>query len=231
MARPRPGRFLIGLAVGAAAAFLFDPRLGRRRRAIARGKLGRYGRAVMAWPGARLRSATGPAQGLMHEAARHAPWHEAPPPPDQDQFIKQRVESELGRHGDLPLADLNFDAADALVRVRGTVADEETARRVVERVAAVEGVKAVLSLMHTPDGAPVGGQAGDRSLLYGPPRAAVHADGVRKQLMERWPALTDADILASDGHVERLAAVISRRAGVPEAEARAALDEIVLAAI
>ncbi|MFN8558356.1 MAG: BON domain-containing protein [Dehalococcoidia bacterium] len=99
------------------------------------------------------------------------PWHEAPPPPDQDQFIKQRVESELGRHGDLPLADLNFDAADALVRVRGTVADEETARRVVERVAAVEGVKAVLSLMHTPDEAPVGGQAGDRSLLYGPPRA------------------------------------------------------------
>ncbi|MFN8558357.1 MAG: hypothetical protein U0531_13775 [Dehalococcoidia bacterium] len=32
--------------------------------------------------------------------------------------------------------------------------------------------------------------------------------------MERWPALTDTDILASDGHVERLAAVISRRAGV-----------------
>jgi hypothetical protein len=139
----------------------------------------------------------------------------------------------LGRRRDLHLGNLNFDAADGVVRVRGTVPDEETARRVVQAAASVSGVRAVSSLMHTPDGKLVPCEAGDTELLHGQPRAALQAEGVRRRLLERWPALTDIDTLIheSGGHPERLAARIAARTGQPDHAVRTALDELLMAAV
>jgi hypothetical protein len=178
----------------------------------------------------RARRVGGALRGLAHGIATHAPWYAAPPPPDDDQFIKQRVESVLGRYPNLPLDHVVFDAVDGFVRVRGEVPDEGCAEEILARVAAVPGVRAAFSLMHSPDGVPVGGVAGDAAAIPDEPRAAVYAQAVRRSLFERWPALTDADILASDGHVGRLAERISSRTGQQPAEVRPVLDAILQAA-
>jgi hypothetical protein len=60
--------------------------------------------------------------------------------------------------------------------------------------------------------------------------AILKTNALRRQLIERWPSLTDDDILASKGHIEPLAEAISRRTGQPESEVRAALDGLLLAA-
>jgi hypothetical protein len=227
----RLSTLLLGVLIGVTATLLLDPRLGVRRRALLRDKARRYGRIGPRRLRGSARSARGPLRGAMHAVARQAPWREEPAPPDQDEYVKHRVETELGRHRDLRVRDINFDAADGVVRVRGTVPDEETARRIVRAAAAVDGVRAVASLLHTVEGTPIACEAGDTDLLHGRPRAATQGESVRRRLMERWPVLTDADIHASAGHPDRLAGIICSRTGQEERDVRAILDDILLAAV
>lgn len=228
MRRETLGIFAAGALAGCAAGLLFDPRSGTRRRAVVRDKLGKYGRQTARTVRGRVRASAGPIQGAMHEVARHAPGYAPESPPDMDMYIKQRVESALGHESHLPLHAVNFDAAGGVVRVRGTVPDAICAEEIVARTAEVDGVRAVLSLMHTPDGTPVGGSAGDLTLIAGEPLGVVHTREVRDQLLARWPALDDALILASEGHIGRLVELIGERTGAPEAEVRAELDQILV---
>jgi hypothetical protein len=221
--------FATGALAGAAAAFLLDPRSGRRRRAVTRDKAGKYRRLSARWFTGGWRAAAGPLRGAAHEAARHAPGYEPAPPPDTNAFIKQRVESELGRFPELPLAGLVFDAADGVVNVRGVVQDDDCAEAILQRVAAVEGVRAAISYMRTEDGTPAGTYAGEVEAIATMP-AVLKTNALRGQLFARWPSLTDDDILASGGHIAPLAEAISRRTGEPESGVRAALDELLLAA-
>lgn len=229
--RPRGRALVISAAVGAGAAILLDPQGGRRRRALVRDKVRRYSyagaRAIARVP----RLVAGPARGVVHAVAHAAPWHRMPAAPDEHEFVKHRVETALGREPGLPTGAINIDAADGVVRVRGSVPDEHTARRIVERAAGVEGVRAVVTLMHLPDGRLAGEDAGDLDAIYGPPRAAIHAAEVRHQLMTAWPVLTDADILASEGHIGALTKLICSRTDESEYEVRTALDAILLTAV
>ncbi len=212
-------------AAGAALMYLLDPRGGRqRRRALARSTR------------AGARAARGGAHALAGHgrgwAAHVDGWFRPPPPePERDQFIKDRVQSALGHRRDLPLHALSFDAADGVVHIRGTVASDAEARDVVAAVAGVRGVRAAISLMRLPDGTPADGVQGDAHPYGDGPRAALFAGAVRKALFSRWPELTDADILDSDGHPERLAAIIAQRTGHPVEEVRPVLDAIVAAAV
>lgn len=221
--------FLLGALIGATTALLLDPRSGARRRALTRDKAGKYTRITGRWVRGRTRVTGGHVQGMMHDLAKRAPGYAPPSPPDTDTFIKQRVESELGHATHLPLHLVNFDAADGIVRIRGTVPDASSAEEIVARSAAVEGVRAVVSLMRTADGAAVGGTAGDPAALA-EPAGMVHSQALRDQLLTRWPMLSNADILASDGHIERLAETVAARTGQPPAEVRAELDHMFLAA-
>jgi hypothetical protein len=209
---------------------LFDPRAGARRRALARDKAGKYGRKTGRWVAGRARGAAGPLRGAAHGLARRAPGYEPAPPPDMDTFIKQRVESELGHATELPLTGLVFDAADGVVHVRGMVPDNDGAEAILQWVAEVEGVRAAVSFMHTADGAPAGSFAGDAEAIATIP-AVLKSTELRRQLIARWPSLTEEDILASEGHIGRLASVISRRSDQPEDEMRLALDAMLLAVL
>jgi hypothetical protein len=217
------------MVAGGLIGFLCDPRSGARRRAVTRDKLGKYSRqtarALRGW----TRGSDGRLRGALHDLAGHVPGHAAEASPDTDTFIKQRVESELGHAAHLPLHAVNFDAVEGIVRVRGTVPDADCAEEIVARAAAVEGVRAVVSLMRAPDGTPVGGSAGDETALTGDPLGVVHSRALRERLIARWPVLDDAAILASDGHVDRLAETIGARTNEPAEEVRAALDEMLLA--
>jgi hypothetical protein len=218
---------LIAAVAGAAAMFFLEPRSGRRRRALARDKARHYARLVPSAFGRLGRRMAGPMHGAAHEAAARMHWYVAPPVPDRDQFIKERVESELGHARELPLSALNFDAADGVVRVRGTVPDAATAQDIIARVAKVTGVRAAESRMQTPDGTPIRSIAGDAQAVAGAPRAVVYGQAMRRALQERWPTLTDDDIEASAGHIGRLVIIICERSGDPEREVRQALDAMV----
>jgi hypothetical protein len=85
--------------------------------------------------------------------------------------------------------------------------------------------------MRLPDGTPAGGMAGDIELIDSGPRAAVHGEAVRQAILARWPQLSDADILASEGHVGKLSAQISQRTGDPQSTVRVELEEILLSAV
>ncbi len=230
-ARPHWRRFaLLGALAGAALMYLLDPQEGRRRRALARDKGLHYVRRSGVLATRAGRNLAGRLRGLIHTLEKRMPWYELEPVPEDDQFIKDRVQSRLGRERDLPLHAVNFDCTDGIVRIRGTVPDAESARRLVERTAAVEGVRAAVSLMRTPDGVPVGGIAGNVDAVLGQPRAKFYGEDIERKMKERWPGLTDADILASEGHIDRMVAIIHKRTNQPEEEIRQALDSILLAA-
>ncbi|HTE86224.1 MAG TPA: BON domain-containing protein [Dehalococcoidia bacterium] len=218
---------LVSVVGGVAGAFLLDPRSGPRRRALIRDKLRHNAVALPPRLARTARTMRGPARGLLHTLAQRTPWHAPTPMPDADAFVAHRVRTALGREQDLLLGALNIDAIDGVVRVRGTVPDAQTARRVVEKAATVLGARAVMSLMRTPDGTPVGGRAGDVSVLEAGPRAAIHSEELRQTLKARWPSLTDLDIVASEGHISHLALLICAHSGEPEEAVRTNLDAIV----
>jgi hypothetical protein len=221
--------FLFGLAVGAAAEFMLDPRAGRRRRALTRDKLTHSRRVlrrrVLGWE----RGMEGPLRGAAHRMSERLCVC-GPGAEEQDAVLKDRVESELGHVPGLPLSDLNFDAADGVVHVRGTVADEYTAARVVEAAARVEGVREVVSLMRLADSTPVGGVAGE-DIFRGRMRTEIFAGAIRTGLLEAFPGLTDDDVIASGGHIGRLVQIIVQRTGAGEQDVRRQVDAIVLAAV
>jgi hypothetical protein len=221
---------LLGALAGAALMYLLDPQEGRRRRALARDKALHYARRSGVLTARASRNLAGRARGLWHLVEKRMPWYKPAPVPEDDQFIKDRVQSELGHERDLPLHAVNFDCTDGIVRIRGTVPDADSARRLVERTAAVEGVRAAVSLMRLPDGTPVGGIAGDVDAVLGQPRAKFYGEDIERKMKELWPALTDADILASEGHIDRMVEIIHKRTHQPEKEIRQALDTILLAA-
>jgi hypothetical protein len=94
-------------------------------------------------------------------------------------------------------------------------------------VLSVNGVRAVLTYMHTPDSQPIERVEGGETLLARP-RAELQSDYIRRQIMRRWPAVSDDDILASRGHLGRLAALIAAKTGLPDSEIRPALDTILM---
>jgi BON domain-containing protein len=223
MRRRQPLIAVAGAATGATAVLFLEPRGGARRRALLRDKLTHFMRILGRAFRRRTRWLSGRVRGMPYRAA-HMAGRAGDPAIDSTE-LSHRVESELGRDPNLPLNSVNFDAIDNVIRIRGMVADEQTARRLVERVARVPGVDAVISLLHTPSGESVGGTAGDAGTLLWP-RVRTHSDRVLNSLQQTWPFLTADDILASDGHPSRLAQRICAHTAEAEDEVRARLDRI-----
>jgi hyperosmotically inducible periplasmic protein len=221
---------LAALIVGAVAEYFLDPQLGRRRRALAgdrvshvRAALPRHARAV-------VRKARGQLKGARYSFPGFADGAGEADVLD-DVGLKQRVESELGANSSLRLPALNFDAVDGIVRIRGQAPDARTAQEIVEKTARVSGVRAVVSLMRLADGTPAGGMAGDLEYLDAGPRAKTHGVALKEKLLQRWPSLSDDDIVESNGHLGRLVATITARTGEPPNEVRVAIEEMLLAAV
>lgn len=111
--------------------------------------------------GTTRQSTTGSAQGATAgskgtvpaapEATRLAPTAGIDPIPEgepNDPTLVSRVESELFRDATLPKGELNIDAANGVVTLRGTVTNDAQARDIVERTGAIEGVDKVVDLLH-----------------------------------------------------------------------------------
>jgi hypothetical protein len=148
------------VALGAAMMYVFDPRLGRRRRALLRDKAVKAYHFVTRRAPERIehraRYVAGRLHGLEHEVAHevgHLLHPDAETPPD-NVTLAQRVRSEIFAPADIPDGAINVDAYEGIVTLRGELPTQEMIERVVRMAKRVEGVREVRNLMHTP-GMPV----------------------------------------------------------------------------
>jgi hypothetical protein len=108
------------------------------------------GLAVLARRLVRRDAPAGAPGGLEYEGPRFgdADLEAAASFPD-DGTLVDRVESQLFRDDDVPKGDINVDAADGVVTLRGEV-DAAMIEEIAVRAAAVEGVTRVETLLHPP---------------------------------------------------------------------------------
>jgi hypothetical protein len=116
-------RKLLGLiGLGAALTYFFNPMEGQRRRAKFAGRI----------------------RGLLVRA------EEGPKPLPDDVTLAHMVESELFRDEQVPKGQINVNAENGKVYLRGEVGQQEMIRDLEERARSIHGVQEVENLLHLP---------------------------------------------------------------------------------
>jgi hypothetical protein len=140
---------LAGAAAGAIAVYFFDPQHGRARRT-----------QFVDWSGARLRRGWKAVNQLGARTGSNAAAFpqrmvalRSGPRPADDLTLRDRVESEVFRSGDLPKGQINLDVESGVVTIRGQVENAFQIASVEKAVMKVPGVVGVENLLHV-DGTP-----------------------------------------------------------------------------
>ncbi len=140
-------KLALGGVIGAVLAFLLDPSLGRRRRHVAvdwtLGRFRRAGRTVERAGRTAAAEAYGSVQKVKHR-------EEEPKPQPDDVTLTRKVETELFRDPEVPKGQINVNAEDGVVYLRGEVATADLIDDLVEKTRSVVGVRDVESLLHLP---------------------------------------------------------------------------------
>jgi osmotically-inducible protein OsmY len=143
----RKQRFVRGALLGWLGAYFFDPRLGKRRRTVARDwTLARARRAVRRGERAEryaLSRVTGKVRSVVHKRE----WRDSQP---DDATLAHKVESIVFRDHDVPKGQISINAERGVVYLRGEVPDQSMLDTLVERTAEVRGVRRVENLLHLP---------------------------------------------------------------------------------
>ena len=134
-----PGFVLAG-AVGALLAYFFDPDNGRRRRKM----------AVQRTGGIVRRTARGAAAQTSGMAAKAQHLKEEPKPQPDDVTLARKVETEIFRDADVPKGQINVNAEDGVVYLRGEVEQPDMIEELESKARDVQGVREVENLLHLP---------------------------------------------------------------------------------
>jgi osmotically-inducible protein OsmY len=143
--RTRVRTFLVGGGLGAAAAYFFDPSLGRSRRTQARDRMGALVRTA-GRKGERVARRTGAEGYGMWQRATH------PRPEDRepdDRKLADRVRSELLGRGDIPKGHVVVDVENGVVVLRGQVEQPDQVGEIEAATRSISGVGEVANLLHT----------------------------------------------------------------------------------
>ena len=136
----------LGALVGAAIAYLFDPQNGRRRRAQLRDRS-----AAFARQGGRSTARAGRAVAAEAYGVSQKAQHLKEEPKEfDDATLAQKVQSEVFRDAKVPKGQINVNAEDGIVVLRGEVEQPELIEELVERTRQVQGVREVQNLLHVP---------------------------------------------------------------------------------
>jgi osmotically-inducible protein OsmY len=144
------GLFALFAAVGAAIAYLFDPTSGRRRRALARDRAGALVRRAGRKADRLQRHAEAEAYGVSQRIQHRS---EASGPTPDDATLAQKVQSEIFRDPEVPKGNINVNAENGTVVLRGEVESPDLIRDLEERTRKVQGVEQVENLLHLPGAA------------------------------------------------------------------------------
>jgi len=134
-------------AAGLAAGYFLDPDSGKRRRHIARDRaLGLIRRgADRTQREAEYRA--NQVEGKV-EAAKSKTGPEKPAA--NDQALAERVKSEIFQPADAPKDSVNINVENGVVYLRGEVKRPNQIKKLVKEAGAVDGVRGVENLLHTP---------------------------------------------------------------------------------
>jgi osmotically-inducible protein OsmY len=137
--------FIKGAAVGAAAAYLFDPDSGNGRRARLRDQAEALVRQSRERADGLSRHAGNVIEGKLHELGGAADLDRAM----DDGTIADRIRSEvLGRRG---MDGVVVNVENGVAQLRGSAPTAASIEDIVDRTRAVAGVLEVENLMHLPD--------------------------------------------------------------------------------
>jgi osmotically-inducible protein OsmY len=136
--------FLFGGAVGAAAVYFLDPEQGARRRSIAIDKSRSYARQGADEAQRKATYAEGVARGAAH------PGDDTQPGELDDVTLTRKVESEIFRGADAPKGQVDVNAEDGVVYLRGELDAPAQIEALAGAAARVPGVRAVKNLLHAP---------------------------------------------------------------------------------
>jgi osmotically-inducible protein OsmY len=135
-----------GVAGGAAGAYFLDPQEGKRRRHVAFDRIAALLRRGKAEGERHARYAAGVARGAAYEAAGAGNGTESLPDPD----LANKVRTEIFRGEDAPKGDVNVNAENGIVYLRGEVKSPDEVNRLGEQARGISGVRDVVNLLHTP---------------------------------------------------------------------------------
>ena len=139
--------FLSAAMGGAALAYFLDPQNGRRRRHQTRDQILSLARHGTKRARKLVNHAASDAAGQARRAA-----HALRKPEEvelDDTTLVDKVESIVFRKHDLPKGQININAENGVVFLRGQVEDPELVETLEARVRKVRGVKDVENLLHT----------------------------------------------------------------------------------
>jgi BON domain-containing protein len=140
--------FYLAAAVGGIAiAYFLDQSSGKRRRHTVRDRAGALGRHGFRRARKLAHHATSDSYGLGRRLAQRLP---RPIPDLDDATLVDKVESIVFRDRDVPKGEINVNAENGVVFLRGQVERPEIVEALEERVRKVHGVRGVENLLHTP---------------------------------------------------------------------------------
>jgi osmotically-inducible protein OsmY len=143
--------FPLFAALGAALAYFFDPQSGKGRRKMtldrAAGFLRHGGRRAERAGRTVASEAYGVKQKVTHRR------EEKKPQPD-DTTLARKVESEIFRDPDLPKGQINVNAENGVVYLRGEVQRPELIEDLEHAASKVQGVREVENFLHLPGAEP-----------------------------------------------------------------------------
>jgi uncharacterized membrane protein len=135
---------LAGIGLGAGAAYLFDPALGRRRRAGVRDAVTRAAHKSGDAFGATSRDLANRSRGLAARTTRYLQADAA-----TDDVLVERVRARLGRHASHPHA-IRVEAHERVVTLRGPILSHE-ADRLLSAMRRVRGARDVRDALERHD--------------------------------------------------------------------------------
>ena len=133
---------------GALSAFFFDPVSGRRRRAELGMRVPRFFRRRRRQVARLGRRVSSDAYGLRQRMA-----HSRRGPTEgrlNDPALARKVETEIFRDPHVPKGNINIQAHDGVVELRGEVPTPELIDELVERTRRIPEVRDVENLLHPP---------------------------------------------------------------------------------
>jgi osmotically-inducible protein OsmY len=134
-------------AAGLAAGYFLDPDSGKRRRHVARDRaLGLIRRGARK-TGRQADYVESTVEGKVEAVkSKTAP----PKPAANDQALAERVKSEIFQPADAPKESVNINVENGVVYLRGQVKRPDEIKKLVKEAEAVDGVRGVENLLHTP---------------------------------------------------------------------------------
>lgn len=139
---------LLGFGAAIAAlTYFFDPQNGARRRNVARDRFLAFFRQGSRKAERAGRAVAAEAYGLTQKAT-HLREQEKPQP--DDVTLARKVETEIFRDAGVPKGQININAEDGVVYLRGEVERPEIIEDLADRARKVQGVRAVENLLHVP---------------------------------------------------------------------------------